>query len=461
MLFLELLFLLWSINFAPPFLAQFFEQKWNAPLDGGCCFFDGNPIFGSHKTIRGVLGGILAGTLIGVIFGFPWWVGMGTGVLSMLGDLFSSFLKRRLSFISGDVVPGLDQTPEGLFPFLILGPYFSLSILYVLILIVIFATGAYFGSIFLNRILMRRPFARYPRPVRPKTRLRELISCQITVSPFYQILNFEDALYYHFLMKTFFKAMHIYERGKLNALVVEKKDVSFHFQDLPTAFDGFKILFLTDLHLDGLDGLTDRLLAIIRDIRADICILGGDFRMETHGPFARAMEQLDRVLPHLQVQGGIYGVLGNHDCIEIVEDLDKRVTFLVNGSVQLERNGERIWLAGVDDCHYFKCHDLDQAFEDIPDKSFSILISHSNEIYKAAAGYGPRLFLCGHTHAGQIRIPPFGPIFTHSRAPRRLCQGRWTYGSMLGYTSAGVGVSGVPVRFNCKGEVTVITLHRG
>lgn len=460
MLFLKLLLLLWSINFAPPLMAQLFEQRWNIPIDGDRLFADGHPLFGPHKTIRGVLAGILMGMCVGIVLGFPYWLGLGAGALSMAGDLFSSFLKRRLSFISGDVVPGLDQTPEGLFPFLILGPYFSLSLVYVVFCLAVFATGAYFGSIFLSHTLMRRPFASYPRPVRPKTRFRELISCQITTAPFYQILNFEDALYYHFLMETLFKAMGIYERGKSNALVLERKDVSFHFSDLPPAFDGYRILFLTDLHLDGLDGLTDRLLDIIRDIRADICILGGDFRMETHGPFADAMTQLDRVLPQVHVTEGVYGVLGNHDCIEIMDALEGRVTFMVNSSLKLQRNGEQIWLVGIDDPHYFKCHDLDQAFDEVPDKAFSILISHSNEIYKAAREYGPKLFLCGHTHAGQIRIPPIGPVFTHSSAPRSLCEGRWEYGGMLGYTSAGVGVSGVPVRYNSKGEVTVITLHR-
>jgi len=253
----------------------------------------------------------------------------------------------------------------------------------------------------------------------------------------------------------------VYEKGRKNALKLREEHVTLEFPDLPGAFDGYRILFLTDLHLDGLEGLTERLLEIVRRIRADLCIVGGDLRMETHGSFAPALAQVRRLLPEICAKDGIYGILGNHDCLEIIEPLSEYgIQFLVNDSAVLTRDGERIHLAGVDDPHYFKCHDLDQAFEKVPPREFAILASHSNEIYREAAAYGPRLYLCGHTHGGQIRLPVVGALFTHSKAPRRLLHGRWSYDGMEGYTSGGVGVSGVPVRFATEGEVSVITLKR-
>ena len=102
----------------------------------------------------------------------------------MLGDLLSSFLKRRFSFTSGDAVPGLDQIPEGLLPFILISPYYSLSVVYVLLFAVVFGLGAYFGSVFLNRVLLRKPFESYPRRIRALTRLRELVSCKITAKTF-------------------------------------------------------------------------------------------------------------------------------------------------------------------------------------------------------------------------------------------------------------------------------------
>ena len=289
MLFVRLLILLWLVNVVPPFLALILEAKWNWPVDGGYLCSDGRPLFGRHKTIRGVLAGITSGVVIGAVFGFPLWFGLGAGFLSMLGDLFSSFLKRRLSFTSGDAVPGLDQVPEGLLPFLLIAPYYSLSTGYVMLFGLVFGLGAYDGSFFMNRVLLKRPFKSYPRKIRALTRFRELISCKITAKPFPYLLNFEDAVYYHLFMKSAFKALGIYERGKQNALVIEKREISFHLCGLPPAFNGYRILFLSDLHLDGLDGLTDRVIEIVRQTPADLCVLGGDFRMETYGSFTAAL----------------------------------------------------------------------------------------------------------------------------------------------------------------------------
>ncbi len=462
MLFIRLLILIWLTNFAPPFLAHMLESKGGRPVDGGCLFFDGRPLFGKNKTIRGVLAGIICGGAISVVLGFPLWLGLSVACLSMSGDLLSSFFKRRLSFSSGETVPVIDQLPEGLLPFALIGPYYSLSVGYVLPFAIVFGLGAYYGSVFLNQVLLKKPSQSYPRRIRALTRFRELVSCRITPEPFPYILNFEDAVYYHLVMKSAFKAMHIYERGKRNALVIEKREISFYFPDLPPAFDGYKILFLTDLHLDCLDGLTEKIVEIVRQTSSDLCILGGDFRMRTYGSFTAALDEMGRLLPEIRAKDGILGVLGNHDCLEMVESFkDRGVSLLINDSRAVERDGERIWIVGVDDCHYFKAHDLKSAFTGLPLQTFSILVSHSNEVYREAVEYRPDLLISGHTHAGQILLPGIGPVFTHSKAPRRFCHGRWEYEGMPGYTSAGAGVSGVPVRFNCTGEITLITLRKG
>jgi len=75
--------------------------------------------------------------------------------------------------------------------------------------------------------------------------------------------------------------------------------------------------------------------------------------------------------------------------------------------------------------------------------------------------FGPKLYLAGHTHAGQIQLPGLGMVVTHSSAPRSHCFGPWRHGGMLGYTSSGAGASLVPVRFGCRGEAVLIKLLRG
>jgi predicted MPP superfamily phosphohydrolase len=191
----------------------------------------------------------------------------------------------------------------------------------------------------------------------------------------------------------------------------------------------------------------------------DLCLLGGDFRTELSGPYTRAVSHLERLVPAIHASDGIYAVIGNHDCLEMLEPLHAiGIRFLMNESLTIQRNGARLWLVGVDDPHYYQAHDLNRAFEGVPREDFIVFLAHSPELYREAAGRGADLYLCGHTHGGQIQLPAIGPVFTHSRAPRRLSTGAWTHGDMLGFTSFGVGVSGIPVRFGTRGEVLRFTL---
>ncbi|MBT8762820.1 CDP-archaeol synthase [Desulfohalobiaceae bacterium Ax17] len=461
MFFLKLLFLLWLINFAPPFLAFFLEDRWNTPVDMGKVFWDKKPLFGGHKTIRGIIAAIGAGGGIALLFGFPLWVGLTAGILSMAGDLISSFIKRRFSLTSGYDVPGLDQLFEGLFPLLFLKHYFSFSWLTFLAILIAFCIGAYVGSRFYKSILQKEPFSGYPRPVKPRIVFKELISCRIKSKILSQFLNFEDALFYHLLIQTFFKTLGLYKRGMANALNFKLREVYINHPKLPHNFEAYTILFMSDLHLDGLNGLTERLQTVLEQISVDLCILGGDYRMATHSTYLDAMGKLKRVISSIKTNDGIIAVLGNHDCLEMVEFLEEiGVKVLLNDALPIEHKGQTIWIVGVDDPHYYQCHDLDQAFEKVPQDAFSIFVAHTPKIYKEAAKHGADIYLAGHTHAGQIQIPPIGPVFTHCPAPRKYSQGLWSYRQVTGFTTSGVGVSGVPVRFNCSGEVVKIRLKR-
>lgn len=461
-LFIKILLLLWLVNFAPPLLAHFLGARWSAPVDRNRTWRDGKPILGPHKTYRGLVGGVLAGALAGWLLGLTGWLGALGALLSMGGDLLTSFVKRRLALPSGDVSPGLDQVFEGAFPILLLGYTQGIGLGAQAALLLVFCVGAFAGSWFFKKILRAEPFDAYPRSVNSRVRLREWRSCQITANPFHHFVNFEDAIYYHVIMNGVFRLLGLYERGKRNALRVDTAEVRLTFPDLPASFDGYQILFLSDLHLDGLDGLTETLQPIVGALPADLCLIGGDLRMQTYGPFEEALARFRKLLPHIRVKDGVIGILGNHDCTEIIEPLrEDGVTYLVNESVAIERNGERIWIIGTDDPHMYKCHDLDRAFQDVPADGFRILAAHSNEIYREAAAFRPHLYLCGHTHAGQIQLPRIGPIFTHSTAPRHFCFGPWTYEGMQGFTSCGAGVSGIPVRFWSRGEVVRFTLKRG
>jgi hypothetical protein len=166
-----------------------------------------------------------------------------------------------------------------------------------------------------------------------------------------------------------------------------------------------------------------------------------------------------RIRSHLA--GPLFGVLGNHDTIRMVPGLERLgVRVLLNESEVISRGKDRIYVAGIDDAHFYRADDIAKAVARIPRGEFAILLSHTPEIYRQAARAGFRLLLCGHTHGGQICLPGSIPITLDSHLPRRFGAGAWTFQDMVGYTSVGAGSCIVPVRLNCPPEITLHHLHR-
>ena len=109
-------------NVAPVVISLLMGRRWNAPLDGGHRLPDRRPVLGPSKTIRGVLSSVLATALLAPLFGFSPITGAGFASLAMLGDICSSFIKRRLGIASSRSVPLLDQLPESLLPLWLMQP---------------------------------------------------------------------------------------------------------------------------------------------------------------------------------------------------------------------------------------------------------------------------------------------------------------------------------------------------
>jgi predicted MPP superfamily phosphohydrolase len=187
--------------------------------------------------------------------------------------------------------------------------------------------------------------------------------------------------------------------------------------------------------------------------------LTGDFRGQAAGPFDAALEAVARVRPYLHEP--IYGVLGNHDTVRMLPGLEGMgIRMLLNESETIVHDGQRIHLAGVDDAHYYRVDNIEKAVSAIPYDEFSILLSHTPEIYRQAAHADFNLILSGHTHGGQLCLPGSIPLTLDSVLPRRMGSGAWEHDGMSGYTSVGVGSSVVEVRFNCPPEITLHHLHR-
>lgn len=248
-------------------------------------------------------------------------------------------------------------------------------------------------------------------------------------------------------------------RGRRNTLRIEVRHNDVALADLPAAFDGYTLLHLSDLHLD----LSERHLSCVservRGLACDACVLTGDYRFATSGPWEPAVAALERLRADLPEP--VYAVLGNHDSIRMVPRMEAvGIRVLMNESVRLERGDAAIHLAGIDDAHYYRAHNLHKAADSIPRGGCAVLLSHTPEPYRHAAHCGFGLMLCGHTHGGQICLPGGVPVLTDSDAPRAFARGPWRYAGCTGYTSAGCGSSIVDARFNCPPEVTLHRLTR-
>ncbi len=252
------------------------------------------------------------------------------------------------------------------------------------------------------------------------------------------------------------KVTGLYKRGLRNMLDIQVVENNFYIPRLPAAFTGYTIMQISDLHIDITEGLAEAIIAALQGVTYDLCVVTGDYRWQTSGSDKKTLAEMRKLIPHLQQPA--YAILGNHDFLEIVPSLEEMgLPFLLNETVTLKRGGQRIYLSGVDDPHYYETDNLHKTGDLIPEDAVAILLAHSPEIYRQAAAAGYEVVLCGHTHAGQICLPGRIPLLNNANCPRRMVYGPWQFHRTQGYTSAGTGSSGVPVRFFCPPE---ITLHR-
>jgi predicted MPP superfamily phosphohydrolase len=280
---------------------------------------------------------------------------------------------------------------------------------------------------------------------------------------FGQGLNFfhiENWYSVHAMMRLALRLCGLYARGQRNAERVELRRNLITSARLPNAFEDFSILHLSDLHVEMSRAAMVCVGELVVGLDYDICVLTGDYRAGTFGPYQESLTAMEPLIGRLR--GPIYGVLGNHDTIRMTPGLeDMGVSMLLNESVRIERAGAAIHVAGIDDAHFFRVDNIEKAAADIPVDDFSILLSHTPEIYRQAAHAGFDAILSGHTHGGQICLPGSIPITLDATLPREFGSGAWKYNDMSGYTSCGAGSSVLPVRLNCPPEITLHTLRRG
>ena len=248
-------------------------------------------------------------------------------------------------------------------------------------------------------------------------------------------------------------------RGRANCLDIRTITRDQPLANLPPAFDGFRLLQISDLHLDCVEGFTDRLIDLLDRTPHDLAVITGDFADHAAGYFHDCLDDIRRLGAALGP--GALTILGNHDIIEIVPHLEAAgMRVLLNENTAVERDGQQLWFAGIDDPHFYRTHDFEAARRGIPQGACAILLSHSPTTYDEARHYGFNFMLSGHTHGGQICLPGGIALVRNGRCPPAQFLGPWTHHGLHGYTARGTGSCGVPARFNCPPEITVHVLRR-
>ncbi len=241
---------------------------------------------------------------------------------------------------------------------------------------------------------------------------------------------------------------------------------------LPEAWDGLRVVQLSDFHYDEHFSVTPlrRVIDMVNRLHPDLVVLTGDFvtvpllahSLQNQKRVADAAEPCALLLSRLYARFGTLAILGNHDADSdpnrIIDILHaQNISVLRNRSIPLEQGGKRLWLAGVDDVLVGR-PDLDLALRQIPQNETVILLVHEPDFADTVARRPVDLQLSGHSHGGQVRFPLIGAPYLPPLA-RKYPWGLRRIGPLTLYTNAGIGTIRVPVRFNCPPEITLITLR--
>ncbi|MGO8918944.1 MAG: metallophosphoesterase [Stellaceae bacterium] len=256
------------------------------------------------------------------------------------------------------------------------------------------------------------------------------------------------------------RGLGLHARGQRNALDPQLLEFELFFPHLPAAFDGYRILHVSDTHFDFLPALAGSARRLLAGVQVDLLVVTGDVQGDPRAPLERSVAPLAEILAAVEVRDRRLAVLGNHDPADIVTALEAfGLEVLINQSTALERQGERVAITGLDDVHSHYTEAARQALL-TGAGDFRILLVHSAEMADHAAAAGYALYLCGHTHGGQVCLPGGRPIVTMLRRCRHGASGLWREGAMVGYTSRGLGTGAAALRYNCRGDAAVITLRR-
>lgn len=232
--------------------------------------------------------------------------------------------------------------------------------------------------------------------------------------------------------------------------------------ELPAAFAGYRIAFLTDLHASPIvpRWWLDAAVSLANRLAPDLILLGGDFVDDD----LRFVASLPSIVAPLRAPDGVYAVLGNHDhyvdAAAVRRALDSAgIPELRNANATIARGPHRLGVCGVGDLE-MDAIDFAAAVAGLDESVPRIVLSHDPDVFAYwPDGLRCDLMLSGHTHGGQAYLPLLGPPFVPSQFGARFLKGHYRSGARQLYVSRGIGASGVPFRWSCPPELTIVELR--
>jgi predicted MPP superfamily phosphohydrolase len=244
--------------------------------------------------------------------------------------------------------------------------------------------------------------------------------------------------------------------------------ITLRLPNLAGPFHGMRLAQISDIHIDDFTEpfFVRRVVEKINQLQPDVVLLTGDY-VSFDGP-ARRLDRERKAFDCGKILGGLtcparFAVLGNHDANVSAPAVTEALTsngipVLANSNTAMERDGKRLWIAGVQDPGTQR-PDLELAIPHTAaaDKEPVILMAHAPDYADQVVGQGADLMLSGHSHGGQVRIPFLEPRFLPPLG-KKYVMGHFQLAGMQLYVNRGIGTVGVPMRFRCPPEITLITL---
>lgn len=263
----------------------------------------------------------------------------------------------------------------------------------------------------------------------------------------------------------------------LQAMLIAPRDLRKTVVDVPLRglalpFDGYTLAVLADVHHWGPGSwYLGRIVRMSNDANPDLVVLLGDYGISfEHNKrlsaiaYRSAIPALTRAFRELRARDGCVAVLGNHDhyydwqrVAGWLRSLNIRV--LINDHLTLRRDGASLVIGGVGDAIEDRVDALGGVGEQAPGAAIVVLCHNPDGVRSLEPGAGIGLVLSGHTHGGQVIVPGYGALTTHTRICTRRTASGWIPNDRAPlYVSRGVGVQ-LPIRFRCPPELLIVRLR--